>query len=346
MQNRQQKRFGQGGSARFSGLLEEWGLVYRNQTETDKNTLFMGRSLHNPFMNIGLTDKRHMLTIAGSRGGKGKAAIVPNLLQWEGSALVIDPKGTNAAITARRRKEMGQEVFIVDPFNVFKDKDKKGLMDQNQTTHCFNPLKMLVDTGSDPKGRNDIPEQINAITEALVVSTSKDTHWDDGAKTVIAGLIGHLITHPDYKENPSLTQIRDLLAKTGDQKEWKFLVAYLCANSEAGGLSKDAGDRLMRGMTQGGGINPEILSILSNADKQTEWLSSPAMKKVLATPENGQDFKFSELKQKPTTIYLILPPEHLETHKRFLRLFINLTISQMSIGGKSEHPVLLNVSFG
>ena len=249
LQNRQQTQFGQGGSARFSGLLEEWGLVYRKLKEDKKGKkqypLFMGRSLHNPFINIGLVDSRHMLTIAGSRTGKGTSAIVPNLLKWEGSVLVIDPKGTNAAVTARARKEMGQQVFIVDPFNVVDYKVKELVMQPGQSTHSFNPLKMLVDTGSAPEGKNDIREQINAITEALVVSTSQDTHWDDGAKTVIAGLIGYLITDPQYKNNPDLTQIRDLLAKTGD--DWLELVTRLRLNTEAGGLPRDAGSRLQRG---------------------------------------------------------------------------------------------------
>lgn len=41
---------------------------------------------------IGNDDNRHMLTIAGSRAGKGTSAIVPNLCLWPGSCVVIDPK--------------------------------------------------------------------------------------------------------------------------------------------------------------------------------------------------------------------------------------------------------------
>ena len=52
---------------------------------------------------IGWKDDRHVMTIAGSRAGKGVSLIVPNLLLYEGSALVIDPKGENARITAGRR---------------------------------------------------------------------------------------------------------------------------------------------------------------------------------------------------------------------------------------------------
>jgi type IV secretion system protein VirD4 len=52
---------------------------------------------------IGWKDDRHVMTIAGSRAGKGVSLIVPNLLLYEGSALVFDPKGENAKITAGRR---------------------------------------------------------------------------------------------------------------------------------------------------------------------------------------------------------------------------------------------------
>jgi type IV secretion system protein VirD4 len=41
---------------------------------------------------IGWCDDWHLLTIAGSRAGKGVSLTVPNLLFYEGSAVVIDLK--------------------------------------------------------------------------------------------------------------------------------------------------------------------------------------------------------------------------------------------------------------
>jgi len=307
----EQLKFGFGGSARFAGLLEEWCVLFKNQ----KNGLFMGRSLYNPFLNIGLEDDRHMLTIAGSRAGKGATVIIPNLLLWEGSALVIDPKGTNAAVTAKRRKAMGHNVYLIDPFKVINHRD----------TASFNPLEML-DINSPT-----IREQINIIAEALVVPdpNQKEKHWDDGAKTVIAGLIAQLVSSGAIAK-PTLPMLRDLISAMPDAQT--DLWAAMSINNKAGRLAKDAAHRIINGIG-----NSEISGILSNADKHTEWLSSPAMEKTLSS----SSFKFSDLKEKPTTIYLIIPPQYLETHNRFLRLFINLAISQMSIGGKSKVPVLL-----
>jgi type IV secretory pathway TraG/TraD family ATPase VirD4 len=73
------------------------------------------------------TGDRHLLTIAPTRSGKGTSAIVPNLLTYQESALVIDPKGENARMTAARRGDghsaagipgMGQKVHVVDPWAI------------------------------------------------------------------------------------------------------------------------------------------------------------------------------------------------------------------------------------
>jgi len=57
---------------------------------------------------ISYKSERHLLTVAPTRSGKGTTQIIPNLLTYEGLMLVIDPKGENALISAKRREEMGQ----------------------------------------------------------------------------------------------------------------------------------------------------------------------------------------------------------------------------------------------
>src|SRR5271170_6321526 len=103
---------------------------------------------------IGVSDNRHLMTIAGSRAGKGVSTIIPNLIEYPGSVLVIDPKGENAEITAnrRRKKPLGQDVFVLDPFGV----------SGHQTSH-FNPLKMI-----DPASRTAVDDAA-LVAEALVI---------------------------------------------------------------------------------------------------------------------------------------------------------------------------------
>jgi type IV secretion system protein VirD4 len=60
--------------------------------------------------------KRHLLSVAPTRSGKGVSLIIPNLLNYMGSIIVIDPKGENAYLTAKRRRELGQKTYILDPW--------------------------------------------------------------------------------------------------------------------------------------------------------------------------------------------------------------------------------------
>jgi type IV secretory pathway TraG/TraD family ATPase VirD4 len=121
----------------------------------------LGGSLYDPGWIVGRPDDRHFITIATSRSGKGRSAIIPNLLKWPGSALVIDRKGQNAAVTAaarghgggRVKKGMGQTVRIVDPFGELK---AQGV---DLETHRYNPLTAL-----DPAAL-DVVEQIRRLTE-------------------------------------------------------------------------------------------------------------------------------------------------------------------------------------
>ncbi|GJL65869.1 MAG: hypothetical protein NPIRA05_08400 [Nitrospirales bacterium] len=67
---------------------------------------------------IGVADDRHMITVPGSRAGKGVSVIIPKLIFYPGSVLAIDPKGELASITVRRRAEgLSQKVFVLDPFD-------------------------------------------------------------------------------------------------------------------------------------------------------------------------------------------------------------------------------------
>src|SRR6185312_15521150 len=112
-----------GGSARFAGLLDEWANPWK------PGDVLLGRSMYDPRWLVGIKDDRHVATIATTRAGKGRSVIIPNLLTWRGSALVIDPKGQNACVTALKRGHggagltgaLGQTVRILDPLGEIRD---------------------------------------------------------------------------------------------------------------------------------------------------------------------------------------------------------------------------------
>lgn len=131
---------------------------------------------------VGWKDDRHILTIAGSRAGKGVSLIIPNLIFYEGSAVVIDPKGENAARTAGRRGKgtrsggagLGQDVHVLDPFG-----------DSGMPTASFNPLQRL--NARPPDVVEDIGlfadarlTRVRASTLAIAVSFGRNSScWRD-----------------------------------------------------------------------------------------------------------------------------------------------------------------------
>ena len=137
---------------------------------------------------IGWKDDRHLLTIAGSRAGKGVSLIIPNLIFYEGSAVIIDPKGENAARTAGRRGNgtrgggpgLKQDVYVLDPFG-----------ESGRPTASFNPLGAL-DAGSE-----DVVEDIGLFADALVMHPEQgERHWTESAQALIRALILLVVADP------------------------------------------------------------------------------------------------------------------------------------------------------
>src|SRR4029077_20833744 len=73
----------------------------------------------------------HILTVAPTGSGKGVSAVIPNLLDYPGSVVVVDLKGENHAVTARRRAQLGR-VLTLDPFRLC-----------GKETAAFNPLALI-----------------------------------------------------------------------------------------------------------------------------------------------------------------------------------------------------------
>ena len=162
---------GSGGSSAFAGICEEWACRWR------PGMILLGASMFDRKWLVGVKDDRMMMTVAGTGAGKGRSAIIPNLLTYPGSVYCQDFKGQNAAITAQRRRDMGQVVHILDPMGALMEEGAR-----------LNPLEAL-----DPEAR-DYVEQVDSIVDALVIAgDGKNVFWDEAARTLIAGLIDYVV---------------------------------------------------------------------------------------------------------------------------------------------------------
>lgn len=268
----------------------------------------------------GSGDDRHIVTIAGSRAGKSSTVLIPNLLYYPGSVIVIDPKGEIAKATAAARAErLGQSVVVLDPF---------GTSGLPQST--YNPLDEL-DPGSDL-----FVDDVAQIADALIIDNEKDPHWTDAAKILIAAIIL-------YMAATGLCTLRRLwhilsggegklgVPQSEDDDPNDFLFCRMLAiDAFRGRVALAGGDFL-------GKSEKELSSIISTARVQLRFLDSDPL--TDATVSSA--FRLSHLKARPTTIYLCLPATRLATHARWLRLVVSLALNAMERNPSTPvHPVL------
>jgi type IV secretion system protein VirD4 len=288
---------------------------------------------------IGIKDNRHLLTIAGSRAGKGVSAILPNLLLYPGSVLVIDPKGENATESAERRGKgrrladggMGHDVFVIDPFKTAKVAD--------EYRAGFNPLADL-DPASD-----DFIDECDAIADALVVAEpgKENDHWNASTRLVLRGYIAWVAASPDVKTR-DLNEVRRLLflpsGGDGEVGPFEMQLAGMIHPPEeteppiAHGVPHEAASALSSMSDR------ERSGVLSHIRQHIAFLASPPMAATLTGGSRSPNL--TDWKNGKTSVYLCLPAARLHRHFRFFRLFINRLLGAIEQDKKvPETPALM-----
>jgi type IV secretory pathway TraG/TraD family ATPase VirD4 len=287
---------------------------------------------------VGFRDDRHVLLVSGTRGGKGTSVLIPNLCMWPGSAVVIDPKGENAIVTARRRaggsawsNGMGQKVRILDPFTVVKT-PQDGF---DQLKASFNPLDELDVT------KEESVDTAFRIADALVISEkSNDPFWDDSAKDLLSALLLHVASAKSFTAaERNLGQVCELVT-AGDEKlarmaalaspdkktpsgHW-FLFMAMKGNTAFDGVVARAGSIFADLEESSPRTFASVVQVLRS---NLKFLESPAMKRIT----RASNFRLSDVKTdaKGVTLYLCLPQRFMESHARWLRMMTTLLLNEM-----------------
>lgn len=265
------------------------------------------------------TDNRHLVTIGPTRSGKGATVIVQALLQVPHSVIVIDPKGQNAAVTARRRRQLG-DVFFLNPFGMHAGAPWQLGRDR------YNPLAHL--NINDP----NIVADMAALSQALILTQGREPYFDDTARDLVTTVNLHL--KATMGSEATLGHMRKVITEIAARGKAGAEHLVAMGNSPHAfirqpiGRFKDAEAR-------------DISSAINTAITQTAFLDDPALSDPGRNGTlSGGDFSLMQLKQKPTTVYLILPGRYMDAYSRFLRLIITSAIEQLTseTGG---YPVLI-----
>ncbi len=280
------------GSARFATKDEmiEAGLFRQHAGDA----LYVGLHDHNPIMWKG---ESHLLTIAPTRTGKSTTQIVPNLLQYKGSAVVLDPKGELLAHTGEWRKNNVGPVYIIDPFNQITD----------QPTHAFNPLD-FVETAQDA---TKLAEMIYPRTE-----DDKQRFFDNEAIGFLAAVIEFTARYAP-EGSKTFGTIRDSIASL-DNDFYGLLDAM--SNDVMPASIKNAA-KTVKTKTYDTG-KPRLIDSVSQ--HMRIW-DTEGLRQATATT----DFDFKDLKENPATVYLILPFEEIKPYSVYVKLMLAAALDAM-----------------
>ncbi|ECG8477949.1 type IV secretory system conjugative DNA transfer family protein [Salmonella enterica] len=249
----------------------------------------------------------HVLTIAPNGSGKGIGAVIPTLLDYPGSTVVLDVKGENYAATARfRREQLGHAVYLVDPFGV-----------TGQPSHRFNWLDRL-----DPDSPA-VVEEAGALADLMIVpeghASDASAHFNETAKIFLRGLLVHVATLEPERRN--MGEVRRLLT-LGDG-ETKELLEDMMVNKRGFDLPPRAARAFLNTPDKERG------GLRSTLNRHLAFLDDPRLLASLSST----DFLLDDLKRRPMTVYLVMPPHSLHAYRGYVRGFFGQALMSILATG-------------
>ena len=246
------------------------------------------------------TGDGHLITLARTGAGKGVGCIIPALLRYQGPVIVIDPKGENYQVTARRRREMGQDVLLLDPFGI-----------TGEETDALNPLDLL-----DPRSPEAIDSAVQLAELIVTKQHTQDPFWDSRAHSLITTMLLFVASgRPPVLRN--LQEMHYLLNQTNEDMDFTFkeiLKSSLPVVRQGGAIKSTAEAKVWA-------------SILSTAQSHTDFLRSTGAQATLGRSTIDLD---AITRGDPMSIYVVVPPEKLDSHGKLLRLWIGVMMSAIT----------------
>ncbi|TZG36000.1 conjugal transfer protein TraG [Agrobacterium sp. B1(2019)] len=238
----------------------------------------------------------HVLCFAPTRSGKGVGLVVPSLLTWPGSAIVHDIKGENWTLTAGFRSRHGR-VLLFDPTNP-KSSAYNPLLEVRRGEWEVRDVQNIADILVDPEG-----------------SLDKRNHWEKTSHSLLVGAILHVLYAEPEK---TLAGVANFLS---DPK--RPVESTLRAMMKTAHLGE-------------AGPHPVVASaareLLNKSDNERSGVLSTAMSflglyrdPVVAEVTRRCDWRISDIVggERPTTLYLVVPPSDINRTKPLIRLLLN-----------------------
>ena len=290
------------GDAKFasSADLNQAGLFKESDT-----AVIIGRIKSKPLRD---SSGKFIILAAPTRSGKGVGIVIPILLDYKSSVVVLDIKGENFGLTSGYRASIGQEIFVFNPFP------------ENGQTHRWNPFRYVSNEHFKRIG------DVRSIAQMLYPDGNgggNERFFTENARNVFLALSLFLFEKQDQAllfsmphQYPSFGQLYRLAA--GDGSELK---PYLKRLSEASFLSDAAKTAFAGVLSQ---AEETFSSIMGTFNAPLTAWSDP----FLDAATSADDFLLTDVRKKRMTIYLCVSPNKLSQSSLILNLFFSQLINE------------------
>jgi type IV secretion system protein VirD4 len=253
---------------------------------------------------LSLPGQLSVLLSAPTRSGKGVGVVIPNLLNWPDSVVVLDIKGENYELTAGYRAECGQAVYAFRPF------------DEEASTHRWNPLGAVRTSPLHRVG------DLLAIAQVFFpndgTGTSSEAFFNDQARNLFLGLALVLL------ETPALPRtIGEMLRQSsGKGVSLKDHLQRLVDRRPPDGprLSTECVDALQRLLSNS---ENTLSSIVATFNAPLTLFADP----IVDAATSADDFRLADLRRRRMSVYVCVPPHRLASARPLLNLFFSQLVS-------------------
>ena len=290
------------GKARFASLID---LALKGFLRSSSNGIVVGRK--NGRL-LRLPGQQFVVLAAPTRSGKGVGVVIPNLLEYGESVVVLDIKQENFDLTSGWRAAQGQEIYLFNPFA------------DDRRTHRWNPLSYV---SKDPAFR--VSDLMSIAAMLYPDSDDKDKFWVSQARNAFMAFTLYLFEKAAHEGagTPTLGGVYRLSSGTGSEE----LKPYLQGLSQAPFLSADGRTAFAGLLSQADVTFASIMG--SFKEPLNAWINP-----VLDAATSADDFRLDDVRKRKMTIYIGIQPNKLAES----RLIVNLFFSQLINVNTKELP--------
>ena len=320
------------GSARWA----KWGEIKRMGLLGETGVVVGGVKRYFKIKRLRHNGPEHVLCFAPTRSGKGVGLVLPTLLEWEQSVLVLDIKGENYAKTAGYRKSLGHNVILFEPAAESGSAKYNPLAEVRLGTDfeiadCQNIASMVIDPAG--KGLKD--------------------YWMKSGWSWLAAAFLHVLYSVRKEQNrtATLADVHRFMSFRGETVTREGELVQLPGDKTLDNLcdwmseykhGRRAADEViaLAAYEMKEKAAPEKSGVHSTAKTELALYSDP----IVARNTSACDFRIDDLVNgdMPAALYMVITPNDIDRLKPLIRILVNQFLNRLTAQMRqNKHRLLL-----